>query len=54
MLGEAYTLEYLPLFDEELAAAVRCRWAANRGALGESASGSESCGAIGSSRPTAW
>ena len=23
MLGEEYTLEYLPLFDEELAAAVR-------------------------------
>ena len=23
MLGEAYTLEYLPIFDEELAAAVR-------------------------------
>ena len=23
MLGEAYTIEYLPLFDEELAAAVR-------------------------------
>jgi hypothetical protein len=25
MLGEEYMLEYLPLFDEELAAAVRCR-----------------------------
>ena len=24
MLGDAYTLEYLPLFDEELAEAVRC------------------------------